>query len=728
MEQHLLYPILSAAYKSTGRNKDTSRKSLLAIFMILVFFNISIVSSICNYSCAMAPPVGLNCFCDEMCFHFKDCCWDYKQQTEPFASHVLPPKYVFSCLEIPDLNHGSPFLIVNKCPSNWNDTHVSKMCETPRLDNLLERVYVADNQTGVHFRNIYCALCNSVTDYLFWKVELLCKEDFHPDNASLMSGKGGCSFHFLPPGQNFTYRSCNQIDIIDTCREANNSANKTVLSMCTNAGYAVVYGGMDAYKNIHCALCNGVEENILQCEPIKYGFSMLKLKDDKENLYSYRLLVDLDIAVGWRDGDIIDYGLRCPADQIYDPFVNQCLIAFCPKPFVAKSGKCIIRHDSPEEIRSSLSNSLVNQTYIYVQLKSEEFEVLPDNNLRHLFSGQVFNESDYLIDGNQTFIRADIFKQRNGYMTIFTSEEVTITLVCEVLSLSALVVNFVIYSCFHQLRNIPGKLLMNLIAALFAANVLFLVSAAFEIVIELCIAVAIAMHYLFLASFCWMNIMNFDLWWTFSRQFAVTNNDRKSSKRFWFYFAYAWTLPFIIVIAAVSVNFAEINTNFRHWQPNYGVDLCWFRNREALIMFFIGPLIIFKLFDLFAFSATSFHICRARKQSAMVQNKTSKCTFLIYIKLSLIMGLTWLFAFISNIAQISFLWYVFIFLNTLQGMFVCLCFVCTKKVFRLISSSAVARKVSRRKRHVVLISITASKSQSGQTLQTSLPEIPQDSV
>ncbi|KAK3589772.1 hypothetical protein CHS0354_021104 [Potamilus streckersoni] len=676
----------------------------------------------------IASFLGQNCFCDEICDHFNDCCWDYQHQKEPSASNLLPPKYVFSCLMIPEIKYGSPFLIVNKCPSNWNDSPVSKMCETPRLDNFMEQVYVTDNKTNVHFRNTYCALCNSVTDYLFWKPELMCKEDFHPDNASKTPSTRDCAFRFLPPWPNVTYRACNQYGIIDACRKANNSANMSVVSKCSNGGYAVVYGGMDAYKNIHCALCNGVDENILQCDPIKLGSSTFEFKKDKESLYSYRLLVDLDIAVGKRDGDFIEYKSRCSADELYDPFENQCRTIFCPEPFVPKSGKCIIIQDSPEEITPSLTDSFANQTYLYVSLKSGEFEVLPDKSLRVLSTGQVLNETDYLIDGNQTFVRADIFEQRNGYTPMFTNEEVTFTLTGGILSLSALLVNFVIYSCFRQLRNTPGKMLMSLIAALFVANFLFLVSSAFEIVSELCIAVAIAMHYFFLASFCWMNIMDFDLWWTFSRQFTVTTSDGKSSKRFYFYSAYAWTLPLLIVVTAVSVNFAKIDTNFRYWQPNYGADVCWIKNREAMIMFFIGPLLIFKLFDIVAFATTSVHIYRARKQSAMVQKKNSKCKFLIYIKLSLIMGLTWVFAFISNMAQIPFLWYVFIFLNTLQGVFICLCFVCTKKVFRLISKNAVTRQLSRRKKPVVLISINTSKSQSGKTLQTSLPESPHDSV
>ncbi|KAL3853882.1 hypothetical protein ACJMK2_013181 [Sinanodonta woodiana] len=686
-------------------------------------------SSICNstYSCVGYSFLPRNCFCDEICRHLEDCCWDNRHRSESFPSQPLPPKDVFSCLQIPEIHSGSPLLIVNKCPSNWDDTQVSKMCGSPKLDNLIERITVTDIHTGLHFKNIYCALCNYVTDYIFWKPELTCKKNFHFDNASQLNSTNNCAFQFNLPGPNSTYRTCRQYDIIDTCREANNSTPTSLVHMCTNGGYAVVYGGKDAYKNIHCALCNGLDENILQCNPIKPPLSTTAFDKDKKTLYSYRLLVDLNIAVGEKDGVKIEYRSKCSAGEIYDPFENQCITVYCYEPFVFESGKCSLIKDS-HEIKSNTTLPFVNQTCPYVLLKSGTFEYISGKNIKILSTGKIYNETEYRIDGNQTFVCADISKQRTGYIPMFAYEEVTITLAGEILSLFALLINFVVYSCFHQLRNIPGKMLMSLIAALFVANFLFLVSSALELVSELCIAVAIVMHYFFLASFCWMNILDFDLWWTFSRQFTVMNSNGKSSKRFCFYSAYAWTLPFLIVIAAVSVNFANIETHVRHWQPNYGAGVCWIRNREALILFFIGPLMLFKLFDIVAFSATAVHIYRARNQSAMVQNKNSKCKFLIYIKLSLIMGLTWVFAFISNMAQIPALWYVFIALNTLQGVFICLCFVCTWKVFRLLSARARTLLDKRRKGSEELISCTASKSQSGKTLQTSTSTSSQVSV
>ncbi|KAL3853860.1 hypothetical protein ACJMK2_013159 [Sinanodonta woodiana] len=683
-------------------------------------------SVVCNstYSCIGNSSLPRNCFCDEICRHLEDCCLDNRNASNSFTSQPLPPKYVFSCLNIPEVNDGFPFLIVNKCPLNWDGLQVQKMCEEPRQINLMERIYVTDIYTGVHFRNTYCALCNSVNNYLFWKSEVKCKKNFNPDNI-IISNKD-CSLRFFPPGPIIKYRACRQNDIIDSCHKADTVTNNSVVSMCSNGGYALVYEGMHAYKNIHCASCNAAEKSALLCQP-KLVSSIKPVITRIRTFYSYHLLVDLNTGVGKKNGVFVDYRSRCSEGEIYDPFANECSPVFCFEPFVFNSGKCVLTHYS-SEIKSKTAFSSGNQTCLYVPLQSGTFEVLVGKNIRILSTGQIYNETEYRIDGNETFICADIYKQGTGYISMFSYQEVTITLAGGLLSISALLINFVVYACFRQLRNIPGQMLMSLIASLFVANVLFLVSASFEKVSQVCIAVAIAMHYFFLASFCWINIMDFDLWWTFSRQFTVMNNDGKSSKRFCFYSGYAWTLPFLIVIAAVSVNFANIESHVRHWQPNYGAGVCWIRNREALILFFVGPLMLFKLFDIVAFSATTVLIYRARKQSAMVQKTNSKCKFLIYIKLSLIMGLTWIFAIISNIAQIPALWYVFISLNTLQGVFICVSFVCTKKVFRLISAISITSLEKQIQPSVELTSSVASKSHSDRMIQTSPSQSLQDPV
>ena len=53
--------------------------------------------------------------------------------------------------------------------------------------------------------------------------------------------------------------------------------------------------------------------------------------------------------------------------------------------------------------------------------------------------------------------------------------------------------------------------------------------------------------------------------------------------------------------------------------------------------------------------------------------------FYLYLKLFIIMGLTWIFGFIAAFARVQFLWYLFIAFNGLQGAFIFVMFDVKRK-------------------------------------------------
>lgn len=59
---------------------------------------------------------------------------------------------------------------------------------------------------------------------------------------------------------------------------------------------------------------------------------------------------------------------------------------------------------------------------------------------------------------------------------------------------------------------------------------------------------------------------------------------------------------------------------------------------------------------------------------------TIRRNFRLYWRLSLIMGLSWIFGLIASYIENEYLWYSFIFLNTLQGLFIFIAFCCNAKV------------------------------------------------
>ena len=57
--------------------------------------------------------------------------------------------------------------------------------------------------------------------------------------------------------------------------------------------------------------------------------------------------------------------------------------------------------------------------------------------------------------------------------------------------------------------------------------------------------------------------------------------------------------------------------------------------------------------------------------------------FLTYSQMSSLLGFTWIFGFLAAFVDVEALLYLFIVLNSLQGVYIFIAFICNKRVFRL---------------------------------------------
>ncbi|ELT93530.1 hypothetical protein CAPTEDRAFT_104916 [Capitella teleta] len=234
---------------------------------------------------------------------------------------------------------------------------------------------------------------------------------------------------------------------------------------------------------------------------------------------------------------------------------------------------------------------------------------------------------------------------------------------------------------------------MSLIASLFVAQCLFLFGTPRTELPDVCLTLGALMHYFFLAAFLWVNVLAIDI----CRTFASSGHQSDAScVRFSLYSFYAWTLPALIVAGSVALDVFEVHALYR---PHYGEGLCWITSRRALLVLFALPMAILLFVNILLFTVTIFHICALDRitQKALAQNNYSFQTtppppslqrernrFILCIQLSFIMGLTWVFGFLAALTDLHVLWYVFILFNTTQGAFLCIAFVCNRRVFRLL--------------------------------------------
>ncbi|XP_060606113.1 G-protein coupled receptor Mth-like [Ruditapes philippinarum] len=621
-----------------------------------------------------------SCYCDKLCGLLQDCCKNFYPETE--AETTLKMNQ-FSCVLQEGIlkNENYGVHMVTKCSEHWNHKETETLCEeNTDADDIFLKLPVS--YQSIMYKNLYCAQCNYKYEFEYWKPEMKC---LNKTGVRSLPGRPDCELFYLPPKPEIGYRTCQlKPRVIDSCSDKNAEHFNENEEKCTNGSFSIVYDSSGiAFRNEHCASCNG-QTGTLFCEIITPSSPFNNTPTETpRKVYSFRLLVDFNKGTVDKNGVISDMG-NCADNELYDSFSEKCREIFCPPPLVAVKGSCSVNEtNETNETISSTGNCTM------VKLDPSEYIIINNSRLFVLSNNKTYLKEEFRLIENNVFICVTKTDQNCSHNcdnenSIFQFDiiESYLSMIGLIISIASLAITLIVYATFSQLMNIPGKILVCLIVALFLAQLLFLVSAEMETVSQLCISAAILIHYFFLAAFCWMNVMALDLLLTFSNTF-MSGGSRRNKSRFIKYSLYAWLTPLGVVTSAVILDFC-IDIEDISFKPQYGKNVCWISSKYGLIIFFAAPLAALKLFDVVAFAFTAFNIARANKQGAMASKRSRSCSLLINIKLSVIMGLTWIFAFIANITNETVTWYLFIIFNSLQGLLIAVCFLCTRKVGRLL--------------------------------------------
>lgn len=198
------------------------------------------------------------------------------------------------------------------CSSDYQNTTVKSLCENHHIgqysDNMKVMKPVTDLSSNITYANQYCAQCAGVTKFQSWPIEFTCtKGDDEISSAdkdelktvlknmkfdqatktfrnSVDGVKYSCVHSFVKPYQLLEFlRPCRPL-VISTCSDVREqkvvnqcqSFTKLVYTNVENKPQNEVY-----YKNIYCAACNGITQNLKDCRPMitvprsgtPYGFS-----------------------------------------------------------------------------------------------------------------------------------------------------------------------------------------------------------------------------------------------------------------------------------------------------------------------------------------------------------------------------------------------------------------------------------------------------------------------
>ncbi|KAF4528729.1 hypothetical protein B566_EDAN008995 [Ephemera danica] len=158
------------------------------------------------------------------------------------------------------------------------------------------------------------------------------------------------------------------------------------------------------------------------------------------------------------------------------------------------------------------------------------------------------------------------------------------------------------------------------------------------------------------------------------------------------YSLYAWGCPLIMLVVSIIMDYAPGIPNTA-LKPQFGVQRCWFGDKLAVFAYFFGPISVLLICNLVLFIMTAVRIVKLRRGTAVLKHADSQRSdqrekqqkFVLYLKLFLVMGLTWIMELVSwTVGGSNYLWIVTDVCNTLQGLCIFLIFVWKPKVRRLL--------------------------------------------
>lgn len=285
-----------------------------------------------------------NCECDRSCLLYDDCCVNGPKRTR------RSPKKLEGLTCIPVLPNQGVYG-VSTCSNTWNGpADVKNKCENLKdLSDPLMSVPVTQTEKRVTYRNLNCAICNaaSTTGLTFWNLRITCNslskagynditEKYIMENIVRDHNTWGV-YHWNEKVGNTSFYPCNlwfpiprsaensirycRPNVVSSC--APNWNRETVRKDCESY-MGVVYIKKQAYRNAHCALCNHVFLQNVNCFPEAEG-------EIATTGLSWTIVLDIS-----RNNN------KCSTEQVYNSYVKKCRRLICTRPGdVPRNGECV---------------------------------------------------------------------------------------------------------------------------------------------------------------------------------------------------------------------------------------------------------------------------------------------------------------------------------------------------------------------------------------------------
>ena len=276
--------------------------------------------------------------------------------------------------------------------------------------------------------------------------------------------------------------------------------------------------------------------------------------------------------------------------------------------------------------------------------------------------------SDYLRDAGRYLEEK---RKRESY-----SPQAIVSVICNMMSIAGLLFTILTYVVFDELRSIPGKNNLMLSVHLLFAQVLYQFGMDQTETPKLCIALGVFIHLFWLTAIFWMNACTLHMFRTF-----VTGQSYRSVRaldpQVCCYALYCYGIAISMVAINITVSMYRSNGQ----DIGYGGHVCYISNPVMVGWVFALPVGVIIILNMGFFFAVVYQISASTMRRR--GKSTDRANTVIYMKLSSLTGVTWIFGYLYLWTDFTPLEYIFIVLNAGQGVFIFISFICTQRITKL---------------------------------------------
>lgn len=184
-----------------------------------------------------------------------------------------------------------------------------------------------------------------------------------------------------------------------------------------------------------------------------------------------------------------------------------------------------------------------------------------------------------------------------------------------------------------------------------------------------------------LAQHCWMTAMCFDTWIVFSRPLLLPGYQKHN--KFLIYSVCSWGCAAILCACTAAVGVVP-HVSDSCPIPRFEHDeACFFSRRRTADLFFNTPMTLALCLNLVMFLSTVVNIRFLHVEKGL-QNQPAVEGGLLYLKLSLLMGINWFLVWVGfRVEAMRVYLYVRALIST-QGVLLAVVLVCNKRIWNII--------------------------------------------